>query len=87
MIQTNVDKLLEILKQKGTASVKDLAAALNTNPETIEKIAKLLEEEKLVTFHYKMMQPWLVYGHNGREKKGKKKHLFTWKTKEEQLEL
>ncbi len=63
--------------------ISDLATALNTTPSNIEKIAKLLEEEKLVTIKYKMMKPYLVYGFKEKKKKGEKgKSLFVWKKKE-----
>ena len=80
MLKTNVDKILDILQQRKEVMVSELAAVLKATPENIEKIAKLLEEEKLLTIKYKMMKPYLVYGFRERKKeKGEKKPLFAWR--------
>ena len=61
MLKTNVDKLLDILKEKKEIMISDIAVMLNTTPSNVEKIAKFLEEEKLLTIKYRMMKPYLVY--------------------------
>jgi len=85
MLKTNVDKLLDILKEKKEIMISDIAVMLNTTPSNVEKIAKFLEEEKLLTIKYRMMKPYLVYGFRDKRKKEKKKKLFSWGKKKKEI--
>ncbi|HLD06154.1 MAG TPA: hypothetical protein VJC16_01305 [Candidatus Nanoarchaeia archaeon] len=78
MLITNVDRVLEMLRARKELPVKAIAAALHADPKSIEKLAKLLEEEKRLTIAYRMFDPWLLAGFQEKGKK-QKKPLFVWK--------
>ena len=59
MLQTNVDKILTLLKQKNNLPIDIIAQTLKTNSEQIEEIAKFLEEESILTIKYKLLTPYL----------------------------
>ncbi|MBI4148955.1 hypothetical protein HY491_00765 [Candidatus Woesearchaeota archaeon] len=83
MLITNVDRVLEMLRTTQKLPVKGIAAALHAEPKSIEKLAKLLEEEKKLSITYKMLEPWLVYGFQEKQQK-EKKPFFVWKKQQKQ---
>lgn len=52
VIETDVDKLLKIINEKGSIAVEESAKILNVNKENIEKLGKILEEHKLIRLGY-----------------------------------
>lgn len=60
MLRTNVDALLELLKEKKELSVAEAAKRLKISERTVENIAKYLEEEGILSISYKFMAPHLI---------------------------
>jgi len=52
MIETDIDKLMIIIEEKKSVSVKDLSKALNVEVERIENWAKILEKHGLIEIEY-----------------------------------
>ncbi len=51
-LQTNIDQLLSLVKEKGTVKLKEAVKEFGVEPERIEKWGRILEEYKLVELHY-----------------------------------
>jgi hypothetical protein len=52
LLETDVDKLYELTKDKGIVKVKDAAKILGINNDQVEEWARILEEHKLVRLRY-----------------------------------
>lgn len=50
--ETELDKLYYAVKEAGNISLKELSAKLNISPNILEKYAKILEENGLITLYY-----------------------------------
>jgi virulence-associated protein VagC len=55
MIETNIDKLLEIVEKKESVNVVDVSKELKVNVEQIENWAKILEEHGLIEIIYPLI--------------------------------
>ena len=51
-LQTNIDKLLLLVKTKGSVKLIDAAKEFNVDKERVEKWAEILEDYKLVKLKY-----------------------------------
>lgn len=60
IIQTGVDKLVKLVKDKGRVSLKQASRLLGVDEETIEDWAQFLEDGGLISMEYKFTVPYLV---------------------------
>jgi len=51
-IETDVDKLYDIVELKGMINIADAAKKLRVSPEQVEEWGRILEEHKLIRMHY-----------------------------------
>jgi chromosome segregation ATPase len=59
-IETGVDKLVELVRQKGRISVPEAARVLGVGPMVVQELAAFLEEEGLVGVEYTLRKVFLV---------------------------
>ena len=59
MVQANVDRILEVLRQKNTATVSELSRKLGLKSEDIEKSAEYLEEDGVIKLEHKFPSTYL----------------------------
>lgn len=52
ILETDVDKFLKIIEEKGSVSTNQMANELNVNEEKVEEWGKLLEEHGLIRLEY-----------------------------------
>ncbi len=52
VLQTNIDRLLSLVKMKSSVRLKDAAKEFSVDVGRVEKWGRILEEYKLVTMHY-----------------------------------
>ncbi len=57
VIQTDIDKLIEIVENKGPITILDLSKELEVEPEQIEEWAKILEERGMIEIEYHPIGP------------------------------
>ena len=57
MLKTNVDEILELLRQNPSMSVQEIAEKLGMTPEIIQQSAEYMEEDGLIKIEYKFMKP------------------------------
>lgn len=60
IIETGVDRLVNLVKQRGMISVEDAAKELSVSYNTVEEWADFLEEEGIISLEYKFTKPFLV---------------------------
>jgi len=60
MLVTNVDRIINLLRDNRQMSVQALAKELNSSTEQVEEIGRFLEEENIVTIKYRFLKPILV---------------------------
>ncbi len=60
IIETGVDKLIELIKVKKRLSFPEAANELGINQNLLEEWADFLEEEGIITVEYKLTTPYLV---------------------------
>lgn len=60
IIETGVDKLVELIKARGRISFADAALQLGVSVTVIEEWANFLEEEGIISIEYKLTTPYLV---------------------------
>lgn len=60
IIETGVDKLVELVKARKRISVPDAAKLLNVSKVVVEEWADFLEEEGIISIEYKFTTPYLV---------------------------
>lgn len=80
LIQTGIDKLINIVKEQGRISVPRVAKEIGVSQSVIEGWIKFLEDEDLINIEYKLTVPYIVYKelskkdllHKAREFKSKK---------------
>jgi CBS domain-containing protein len=51
-LQTNIDRMLSMVKEKGSVRLKDMVKEFGVDAERVEKWGRILEEYKLVSMHY-----------------------------------
>ncbi|MFC1723816.1 hypothetical protein ACFL0V_06775, partial [Nanoarchaeota archaeon] len=61
VIETGIDKLLEVVKDSGKISVKEAARLVGESASRVEEWADFLEEEKLLTIESTFSGKFLVY--------------------------
>ena len=60
-LETGVDKLLRVLKEKKRLSLSDTAKEMSLSEDIVETWANFLMEEGLITIEYKFTTPYLNY--------------------------
>lgn len=76
MIETGVDKLVELIKKAGRISVPDAAEKLGVSEDVVEEWADFLEEEGIISIEYKFATAYLQEKKlNNREIKEKEKEF------------
>jgi len=81
-VETNVDRLYEIVKNKGMIKISEVAKKLKVEKEQVEEWGRVLEDHKLVKLHYPPIGDPVIILKNfkpdvkvaGKEK-GKKKEM------------
>jgi len=69
MIETGVDKLVNIVNTRGKIAAQDAAKELGVSTTIVLEWADFLEEEGIISIDYKFTKPFLV-----ARKLGKKRH-------------
>jgi len=60
IIETGVDKLVELVKTRGRISFADASLQLGVSATVVEEWANFLEEEGIISIEYKLTTPYLV---------------------------
>lgn len=60
IIETGVDKLVSLTKEKGQISMEEAAKELGTSLTVVEEWANFLEEEGIINIQYRFTKPFLV---------------------------
>lgn len=60
IIETGVDKLVKLIRERGRISVPDASHYINVSSSVISEWAEFLEEEGLIKIEYKFTKPYLV---------------------------
>ncbi len=72
ILQTDVDKLIKLVDEKGSISIKEAAKELNVSKLLIEDWANFLEEEGLIKREYKLTDEFLTARKVNKEEINKK---------------
>src|SRR3989338_6064714 len=59
LIETGVDKLMELVKKKGKVTFHEASNELGVSPNLIEEWAEFLEEEGLINLDYNLTTPYI----------------------------
>ena len=70
-VKTDVDSLLELLKQNEKLSMSDAAKKLGLKEDTVKMWVDFLVEEKVVGVEYKFTKPYIYLNKPKEEKKGR----------------
>ena len=57
VIQTDIDKLINIVERRGPISMLDVSKELNVEPEQVEEWAKILEDRAMFEIEYRAIGP------------------------------
>ncbi len=60
LLQTGVDKLVSLIKEKKKISMPQAAKQLGVSQVVVEEWADFLEEEDIISIEYRLATPWLV---------------------------
>ena len=60
LLETGVDKLVRLIKEKKRISVSQAAKELGVSQVVVEEWADFLEEDDIISMDYKFATPWLV---------------------------
>lgn len=60
VIETGVDKLVNLVKQRGKIALADAAKELGVSPTVIQEWVDFLEEEGIISVQYNLTKPFLV---------------------------
>ena len=60
VIETGVDKLVNIVKERGRIALADAARELGVSTTVIQEWVDFLEEEGIISVQYKLTKPYLV---------------------------
>lgn len=60
VIETGVDKLVDLVKQRGRIALVDAAKELGVSATVIQEWVDFLEEEGIISVEYKLTKPYLV---------------------------
>jgi hypothetical protein len=61
MVQANVDRIIDFLKTKRTASVAELSKVLNIPKENVQKSLEYLEEDGVLKIDFKFTTPYVTF--------------------------
>lgn len=76
VIETGVDKLVELIKRQKRISIREAAVKLGVSASLVEEWANFLEEEGLIAIDYKVTTPYLVDKVLDKEQVEQKKQAF-----------
>jgi len=76
LLQTGVDKLVSLIKEKKRVSVPQAAKELGVSQVVVEEWADFLEEDDIISIEYRLATPWLVDKKLKREEVAKKVKEF-----------
>ena len=60
IIETGVDKLVNIVRERGRIALADAAKELGVSTTVIQEWVEFLEEEGIISVEYKLTKPFLV---------------------------
>ena len=60
IIETGVDKLVKIVKERGKIALVDAAKELGVSTTVIQEWVDFLEDEGIISVEYKLTKPFLV---------------------------
>ena len=60
VIETGVDKLVKIIKERGKIALSDAAKELGVSTTVIQEWVDFLEDEGIISVEYRMTKPFLV---------------------------
>ena len=75
-IETGVDKLVLLVREKKKITVSDAAKALGVSKTVLQEWADFLQEEKVIDIDYKLASTWLLEKKLTEEDLSKKKNEF-----------
>lgn len=76
VIETGVDKLVELIKKEKRISIKQASTKLGVADSLIEEWANFLEEEGLISIDYKLTTPYLVDRQLSKQEVEQKRQVF-----------
>lgn len=81
VIQTEVDKLIDLLKTKKRIEIKDAAKELNIEEDIIQQWVDFLVEEKILTIEYEFTKPFISLIKNKIQDDNSENNLLKYKKK------
>ena len=60
IIETGVDKLVNLVKERGKIAMADAAKELGVSTIVIQEWVDFLEEEEIISVEYRLTKPYLV---------------------------
>ncbi len=79
IIETGVDKLVKIVKERGRVALPDAAKELGVSTTVIQEWVDFLEEEGIISVEYKLTKPYLVDRKLNKKEVEEKAKEFTTK--------
>ncbi|MBI2651610.1 hypothetical protein HYX01_04010 [Candidatus Woesearchaeota archaeon] len=79
IIETGVDKLVNLVNEKGKISSYDAASSLGVSNDVIMEWADFLEEEGIISIEYKLTKPFLIARKLGKKDLQEKSKEFSGK--------
>ena len=76
IIETGVDKLVNLIKERGRIALADAAKELGVSTSVIQEWVDFLEEEEIISVEYKLTKPYLVERKLTRKEVEKKSKEF-----------
>src|SRR3989338_8912094 len=76
VIETGVDKLVNLIKERGRIALADAAKELGVSTSVIQEWVDFLEEEEIISVEYKLTKPYLVERKLTRKEVEKKSKEF-----------
>lgn len=78
-ITTDVDRLINILREEGKLELSQLAKRINVSEDVVQQWVEFLVEEKIVSVDYNFTKPIVSIVENLEEKKEEKKDIKKYK--------
>src|SRR3989338_8911913 len=79
IIETGVDKLVNLIKERGKISIPDAAKQLGTSTQVVGEWADFLEEEGIISIQHTLTKPYLVERKLTKKEVESKKDVFVRK--------
>ncbi|MBI2647139.1 hypothetical protein HYW99_01565 [Candidatus Woesearchaeota archaeon] len=79
IIETGVDKLVNLIKERGKIALADAAKELGVSETVVQEWSDFLEEEGIISIEYKLTKPYLVERKLTKKEVEKKAKEFTSK--------